>query len=73
MPDCRVGRLERDVLQKRTLLEDLRLKLRLAKESAKSDLQLLESKSEELARTKAISEQTKTTVCPNGYIITYFQ
>ncbi|KAF6040787.1 CNTLN [Bugula neritina] len=58
----RVGRLERDVLQKRTLLEDLRLKLRLAKESAKSDLQLLESKSEELARTKAISEQTKTTM-----------
>ena len=57
-----MARLEREVSQKRTLLEDLRLKLRLAKESAKSDLQTLEGKTEEVERIKSIMEQNKTTV-----------
>lgn len=58
----RLNRLERDVTQKRTLLEDLRLKLRLAKESAKSELQELEGKTEEVERIKSIMEQSKSTV-----------
>ena len=33
----RISRVERDNMQKRTLLEDHKLKLRLAKENSKSD------------------------------------
>lgn len=58
----RITRLERDVSQKRSLLEDLRLKLRLANEQAKSNLLLLEEKSDEILRVKSTMEQNKVAV-----------
>ncbi|XP_067928854.1 centlein-like isoform X2 [Watersipora subatra] len=58
----KVSRLERDVAQKRNLLDELRLKLKLAKDTASTDLQMLESKTEEVERIRAISIQNKTTI-----------
>lgn len=62
----RLSRLERDVAQKRNLLDDLRLKLRLANENARSEMQQLEEKSSEVDKMKATLDQNKKTVC--GYI-----
>lgn len=59
---CRLSRLERDVAQKRILLDELRLKLKLAKETSNENLQMLESKTEEMSRVKSASDQNKTTV-----------
>ena len=40
---CRLNHMERDVSQKRTLLEDMRIKLRFAQENAQTDADVMVS------------------------------
>ena len=39
--DCRVNHLERDVAQKRHLVDDMKFKLKIAQENAQSDAEVM--------------------------------
>ncbi|XP_035666090.1 centlein-like isoform X1 [Branchiostoma floridae] len=56
----RCGRLERDVTMKRTLIEDMKLKVKMAQENAQSDSSAVQQLEERIKALSLDSEQKKT-------------